>query len=507
MDASTMKETAMNRQQSRRTPRAPAVIAGALLLALAGCEWADPTRVQNPQTTPEDIAAARNPTAAMLPGLRAQFARAVRATVMITEIVSDNYSNQRTGLSTELNDPYDMIPDVGSYNTIGATGLYWNLQELRALSDFTIDTIAPGDATATDEGLAEAHYYRGMAYLMQGENVAAAPAARDEEPLPHTDLLRRAVADLEASLGRSPGGEFAIRARAALARAHRALGESGQAASYANEVLGADPTFVFSQPYSTGELENTPWIYLVSRALKEMQPLPRLDFLDPKYHSRESPIPVAKAEEMNLILAEVALAGGSWQEARGHIADAVALAHTRPTATFDDDDARVNRDLSIRPRDDDMLVRADADSPFRAGLIQSRPGPVTVYTISGTSLNADSVRTQLTTEMEVRHAFWLARQEILFLEGRRMHDLGIRLPMTRREIDAGPHISRDHPAAQPFVPDYVPTAGRMNNFSPDSPYTRRELGEDPFTFEITIEVDMNRRLAEHFDRASPLLRN
>ena len=86
--------------------------------------------------------------------------------------------------------------------------------------------------------------------------------------------------------------------------------------SAADAALGADPGFAFLQEFDASSIDNTAWAFLVSRALQEMQPLPRLDFLDPKYLVRTQGISVAKAEEMHLIKAEAALAGNDLEGAR-----------------------------------------------------------------------------------------------------------------------------------------------------------------------------------------------
>ena len=145
------------------------------------------------------------------------------------------------------------------------------------------------------------------------------------------------------------------------------------------------------------------------------------------------------------------------------------------------------------------MIRADAASPFRAGLVLSRPGGTTQYVLSGTSLDADSVAA-LTDGDELWHAFHLARQEILFLEGRRMSDLGIRLPVMLREVDANSAVTEGGPGAVPVVPAYIPAADFMDLYSPKSPY---DADENLVETEITIQVDMNRVLTEN--RVSPFL--
>ena len=473
-------------------------MAGVLLgvLAASGCDAIDPTGVNNPTTTDEDLAQATNPTEALLPGLRAQFARLINAYV-VAEVVTDNYSIHGTGLIQTLDAPNEITPDIMNATGTSATGVYWNVQELRALANFVIDEIAPNDAGAPPPLVAEAHYYRGMAYLIMGEVFSAVPHEEDGTPQPAEVALGRAVTDLQAATG------FGPQANAALARAYRLQGDRGAAAGAANAVLSADPEYLFAPPYDGGSIANTSVFFLVLRALQEMQPLPRLDFLDPKYTVRDAAIPIAKAEEMHLILAEVALASGDLAGAKSQLASAIRLAGTRGNVSFDDIDERRNADLSLRPRDSEILVRADADSPYRAGLVLDRPGDgLTIPNISGTSLDADSVAA-LSESSDLWHSLWLARQEILFLEGRRLADLGIKLPMMLREIDQNPNISEGGPGTVPVVPGFVPVAPRyaMDVYSPVELYDGDGPDAALLSTMVTIGVDMNRVLVQN--NASP----
>jgi tetratricopeptide (TPR) repeat protein len=480
-------------------------VLGVALGTMPGCDFLDPTRVTNPQTTIEDLGKAARPTAALIPGLRGQFARALGAMVVTSETVSDNYSIQSTGLSKEVDTPELINPSVGLIDGTGTTGLYSNLQELRALADFVLKEVAPEDTTATASERAEALFYRGMALLMQGENFTAVPVEKSGAPIPARDLFTRAAADFNAALREAPSGRFSNASRAALARTYRMLGDAAQARKFATDALASSSSFVFAQDYDQASIDNVAFAFLISRATQEMQPLPRLDFLDPKYLSQSAAIPYLKAEEMHLILAEAALAANDEGTARNRIAQAVALAKTRPMVSFQDNDLRKNQDLTIRPRDVTFLVRAAPDRPFRAGLVLGRPGVVRISPVSNTSLDADSIRT-LTDRTELIHTLFLARQEIQFLEGRRMSDLGIRLPISQREIDASDAIDDASPGTKVVVPGYVPRNGQMDIFTPAAPYTDAKKGENPSTQFITIQVDMNLRLAENFNQASPFLK-
>ncbi len=482
----------------KRLTRA-ATTAAATVLLVSGCDFLDPTDVTNPNTTTDDLANAASPTTALLPGVRAQMARALRAVVQTTALVTDDFEIAFTNVGPELSDPYQLSPDGASYNSTGSIGAYWNTQELRALADFVIDSIAPGDETATDEQIAEALYYRGMAFLLQGENFVAAARVPDQAPTAWDDLLDLAEADFTAAQALAggatlpSGAELSVALNAALARTHRAAGNVAEAETFADAALAADDAFVVNQVYAAGEIENP-----FSTESRTYQPLPRLDFLDPKYTERGSPNAISKAEEMYLILAEIEMAGGNYVDAvarvggdftdgGGYLAEAIRLAGTRPMASFDDDDDRLNPNLTDRPSSSDMLVASAPGEDLRAGLVLDRPGVVSIPAVSGTSLDADSVEA-LTDEEDIRHAFWLARQEILFLEGRRVHDLGIRMPVMQREIDTNPTVSDGDPVTQAVVPDYIPE-GTIDDFSPREPYVEG-------TNEIVIDVDLNRILAQ-----------
>ncbi len=468
----------------------------AMGLGSTACDFLDPTNVENPRTTEEDLAQAEEPTAALLPGLEQQFATALDNVVIIYECVSDNYAIHGTGLDSDWDFPYDITPTI----TNRGEANYSNIQDLNGLAHFVLQDIIPEDETATPEDIAWAHYYQGMAYIFLAENYSAAPVEEDGLPLSDAALLDLAITEMNQAV--SGGGTVTLAANAALARAYRWLGDKTQAAAAANQVLSGDPAFYLGQAYDASSNSNSAASYLVFRALQEMQPLPRLDFLDPKYLTREAEIPYAKAEEMHLILAEIELANGNYTAGKDHLGDAIRLAQSRETVEWIDDDPRNNSDLTVRPRDSQILVRSDADSPYRAGLIQDRNGATTVqHIISGTSLDADSVEALPVGDTNaIWNAFWLARQEILFLEGRRMADLGIRLPMRKREFEQNPNINPGDPGTEVIVPSYIPLSRNMDLYDPASPY---DASGALTTTYVTINYDMNKILTQN--QASPFM--
>lgn len=480
----------------RRPSRALATLALAGVAALAACDFGDPTDVQNPATTIEDLAEASEPTRSLLPGLRAQFARAMAATSVVTSVVSDDYSIHGTGIEKDWDFPADILPTLNN-STGDRTGIYWNIQELRSLASFVIEEVAPDDPDATPAQVATAHFWRGLAAVMLAENFAAAPLEREGPPVPAQQILDRAVADLNQA---RQGGdsETVLAATAVLARAQRLKGNIPEATTAAQQALTADPAFVLEQGYDASTLDNEVWQVMTIRALQEMQPLPRLDFLDPKFHLRTSPIVYAKAEEMYLILAEAAFAQGDFATGRTHLANAIDVASSREKVVFGDDDLRLNADLSIRPRDDEIRIRADANSPFRSGLVLDRLNPVLIPPTSDTSLDPDSIRgIPATNQQALLHALYLARQEIMLAEGRRLADLGIRLPVMQREIDANTTLSLGDPGTTVTMPSYIPPFDQMDLFTPASPYSGEGSDAVLVTDEITIMFDMNRILAQN----------
>jgi hypothetical protein len=473
-----------------------AALAGLVGLSGAGCDFLDPTDIDNPRTTPGDLADAAEPTAALLPGLRLGFASALENLVIDDAVVSDDYSVHGTGLNSDLDYPSRI---VSTY--IGST--YEDLQELRALGDFILEDIVPDDPTATGDQVATAHFYRGAAYLLMAEFFAAVPLEAGGPTVDDSQVLQRAISDLQAA--QQGGDPIGTAASGLLARAYRDAGDVASARAAAQDVLGADAQVVWGVDYDAATQENDPYFFLVQRALQEMQPLPRLDFLDPKYLTRESMIPVVKAEEMHLILAEADMADGAWGAGRGHLVQAIQLARSRGTTSFEDEDPRFNANLSIRPRDAVIEVRADADSPYRSGLVLTRPGFVDAPTISDTSLDPDSIAAIPDTDMDaLLHALYLARQEILLLEARRLVDLGIKLPISFTQIDVNPAIDNGDPGTVVVVPGYIPSGNTMDLYTPTDLYSP----DDPpilVNTQVTITVDMNQVLVANRAPFSPAI--
>jgi hypothetical protein len=465
-------------------------------IAWSGC-YLDPTGVQNPSVTEESLLSnPKGATTTLLNGLRRQFGFALGATIITTDIVSDNVDHVFVTLSPLLDDPRSVSPLDLTINATGSTGCYFNLQRLRALADFGLTQLVPKDPDATAGQIAEIRTYKGMALLMLAENFSRFPLTELGQPVPASVALDSAIAEFNAVRALAPAREQQM--RIALARAYRLKGDKAQARANAQAVnLTTASSSILFAFFTEGILDNDVNIYVFFRASEDLQPLPRLDFLDPKYPFRGSPLQALKPEEAPLILAEIAISDNNLPEAREQMKRAIALALSRPPVRNPvTDDTLINdpdRRRRGRPNNPAFRVRATdnparGDTTARAGLILRRSGsPVPVYNISRTSIrNADIDALPPTDVRAHLRMLYLLRQEIFFLEGRRMSDLGIRLPVMQRQIEGNPNMPPDSPGTKVIVPDYIPPGTELDAFTINAAANL-----------VTIQHDMNFILADN----------
>jgi hypothetical protein len=475
-------EITMKTQQQYTVAMLAVLVFAVIMAGFAGCDLIDPTEVRNPQITEESILGQPGSMRAALQGVRTLFSDVVDNTAYFTDVVSDNYDNWQTFISPNADFPRSIRSDDLTLNGLGS--MYAVAQRTRAHATFAIEQVAPKDPTTTGlaDMVAEVILYRGLTTLIMAENFSYVPLTTGGAPVPASELLNNAVADLTTALNTGP---TAIRTAAqfALARAYRLQGKKAEAAAAAAAALAISTNYVFLATFDAQTNTNAVWTFTVSRNLHDMQPLPRLDFLDPKYTNPTgiSPIPVLKAEEMYLIQAEIAISNNDLATAKARMKDAIALAtgtaNGRTTVQFTDPDPRTNR-----PNADNITVKADPNAPARAGLVKRRSGStVTIKQISNTSVTAADVDA-LVSAQDHLWMLYLLRQEIFFAEGRRMSDLGIRLPMMKREEETNPSIKAGDPGTTVVVPSYIPPNDDMDKFTISGTV-------------VTINIDMNRVLA------------
>ncbi|NIV93142.1 hypothetical protein GWN42_10155 [candidate division KSB1 bacterium] len=451
-------------------------------LFISACDFLDAGDVTNPQTTDQALRDnSKGATTPFLVGVQERFSDSIEDLTIFTDTVSDNYDNTSTFISPQADIPAGIRPDDLTLDGVTGSG-YFETQELRALADFGIKDVFPNDPDATDDQLAELLFFRGMASVLVAENFGGAPIEEDGRVLTPEEHLDLAVADFNESLATSQNGDLATRNYLALARASRLAGDAANAGEAADMALASgESDFVFFAQYDPANNVNRGFTFAVSRGQNDLQPLPRLDFLDPKYIARDANIPALKMEEAHLIKAEVALANGDFSGAVQSLVEAISLSQSRPVIAFADADPRTGRPQS-------GAVQASPSAPAIDDLLIPRNGSqVQVRPISGTSLEPSEVAS-LSDPVEILYTLYLARQEIFFFESRRMSDLGIRLPMQNREIETNPSIKSGDPGTAVFVPSYIPPDDGLDRFSVSGNVT-------------VIEFDMNQVLAEN--RVSP----
>ncbi|MCE1189390.1 MAG: hypothetical protein LWX56_09640 [Ignavibacteria bacterium] len=467
-----------------------------LLLGMAGfnfigCELADPTNVENPAITQEKLFQdATGGAKPLIVGLRFALADAIGRAVTYTEVISDNYQNTSTFLSTLADNPRSITPYEMQLND--PREIYFKMQTLRALADFGLNTILPKDGSATDADKATIYFYKAMSLLLLSENFSAFPIAENGAMVTAKDALALAVENFNKSVQFDSENSLTAQNQLGLARAYRLLGKKSEAVNAANASINAG-NFVFYANYDATNLVNQLSQFTVIRTQFDMKPLPRLDFLDPKCPGQngDDDLPVLKSEEAYLILAEAALAGGNIGEAKIQMKNAVNVVNSRPVRSYLEGNRRKGR-----PNASNILVKADVNAPAVSGLIIKRAAGISndARVVSGTHIT----EAEIDAKNSVKDLFallYLLRQEIFFGEGRRMTDLGIRLPIMGRQMEANPNVHMGDYGTSVIVPSYIPDGKGLDQFDFDS-----------VNGIVTITYDMNAILAENINNVSPFLK-
>lgn len=444
-------------------------LAGAALLStglvvLGGCEALDPTEVVNPTVTEDDFIRTLNAAASWTRGSERQLAATVNQVLMGTEVVSDNLFNNRTLYSKVFD-----IPEIEPTD-FDVTNIQRAIHRLRETATRGLEVVVPADPNASQESVATLHFHRAYASLLAAELFVALPGEAGGPLLTPAEHVQRAVADFEQARSISANATTRNAALLGIARAHYLVGNRGAAVAAAQEVRGTSPLLLRTAIFDPiGGPGNTMQTAIYDSGQNEFQPLPRMDFLFPKYYSRTandiSPVAILKGEEAFLILAEAAISQGDLDGARTILKDLLGVVAQRPVSTINDlNQARGRRGGTwIYPNASNIQIQASPDEEPRAGLVLDRSTPVQVPTVSGTSVSA-AMLDAATTEVALLELLYLMRQEIFVVEGRRMTDLGIRYPVAFDESVTNPNIEASSPALEAILPQWVPMDYGLDRF-------------------------------------------
>ena len=464
------------------------------LIGWAGCDLLDPSNVTNPDTTQDVVLDLPQLAEPWLRGLERQTALAYNDLVTTAELSSDNYDNTNNFYTPD--DDLDYLNDQSS----AVEDLQFSLADLRESAIFGLTTIRERDENTTGAQVAEFHFFQGLAHLLSGMYFKTLPAEDNGPPVTSAAQLQLAVESFDAALAMGAGSEAKVSYHLGKARAYYYLGDVANAVLAADAAIAADAggdyvRFVFFDGANNDAFTvNTMQSAVHDRSTDDLQPLPRLDFLDPKYWEynktgdTEDDIPMFKIEEAYLIKAEAALAGGTVAEARAAMQRTLGVVAGRPLAPLvDASEKRSENNPGSRPASPEWVVRASPDDTFRSGLFRTRgvaDVEIEIPIVSETSVGEAMISAATTVDAALELVY-LMRQEIFIAEGIRMADLGIKWPVHENEAKFNPAVTAED--RQPFIPDYLP-----------SPISRIDAFDlDEATKEVTILINLNRVLVEN----------
>ncbi|QEH43546.1 tetratricopeptide repeat protein [Chitinophaga sp. XS-30] len=438
--------------------------------------------ILNPNVT--DQVYLDNPDAAKswVNGLRRQLALTMNQVVVSTELVSDNYFNNRT-LSSKVFD----IPQI-DYFDLDVNNLQVHIQRLREMADYGLEKVLPADHSATANDSAEIYFSKAFAHLLSGELFVALPGSSTGPVLTPAGHLDIAIENLDKAIGLTTDVNEKDAYILLKARAWYAKGNAANAVQFATAVSGNKTLLRQAKYDGINGVSNDMQTFLFSSVNNEFAPLPRLDFLDPKYYHTglasgdQKPVTIAKAEEAALIIAEAQASANELPAARQTLKDMLTeIVALRPVVMLDDSKETRNGGNRTDYPLTAVQVKFDAqDAPRSNYVLDRKAGNVKAYTVSGTMVTAADIDAA-TDQDAVLYILYRLRQEIFMAEGRRMKDLGIRLPVSQTEQLNNSHVLPEHIKAQ--IPAFIPLNRGMDDFTYD-----KDNGI------VTMAYDMNKVL-------------
>lgn len=455
------------------------------MMGLGACD------VLNPNVTGDVYVDNAGATSSWMNGLRRQLALTMNQVVVSTELVSDNYFNNRT-LSSKVFD----IPQI-DYFDLDVNNMQVQIQTLRTMAEYGLNTVLPKDSSTRDSLVAEAYFSLAFAHLLSGEIFVGLPGTDKGPVLTPTEHLNIALSNLDKAIALQSNATEKTAYTLLKARAYYRLGDAANAAKYAQEVMGTTGLLRQVRYDGANGVSNDMQTYIFSSVNNEFAPLPRLDFLDPKYYhlnliaTDQKPVTIVKAEEAWLILAETQISANSLEAGRTTLKNLLTnVIAQRPTVQLDDSKETRNggnrKDYPLTA----VQVKFDAEDNARDGYVLNRKaGPVTAYTVSGTKVTATDLDAAVTQD-QLLYVLYRMRQEIFMAEGRRMMDLGIRFPVSQTEQLNNSNVKDTDIKAQ--IPSFIPLNRGMDDFTYD---VTNNL--------VTMKYDMNKVLVSN--RTSPYI--
>lgn len=454
----------------------------AACMSLHSCDLLTPDDIINPNVSDDTFLGSANAMQAWVNGTNRSFAEAMGSYCLLMEILSDNYFNNYSRSSQVFDIPRILYTDTD------VADLQRHVGTMREMADYGINTVAAADAATTRSDLFNLHYIKAFSFILGGEYFRGLPDAEGGEIKTWKEYLNTALTVLDSTLEYADTDEDKAFVHTLKARTYYRLGDSEKASAEASASLELSSDFLKQAVFDGTNGVNNP----VQEAIWDtwFQPLPRLDFLDPKYFqlsaTEQRPVNIAKAEENWLILAEASLADQNEAQAKVYMRQLLDLVKSRPVQEGINDqlEERYNGGYKRYPDNSAYKVAASEGEPFREGLVLDRKAPalVSIPYVSGTSVTEEMIGGVSGID-ETLVLLYLMRQEIFFAEGRRVADLGIRLPVCEVEAANTPSAA-DYIEA--LIPPFIPLNYGMDSFTMDDD-----------AMEVTIAYNMNRIIVEN----------
>jgi len=434
----------------------------------------------NPNITDEVYLTTTNVSTTWLAGLKRQMALTMNQVIVNTELVSDNYYNNRT-LSNKVFD----IPQIDNFD-LDVNNIQSAIQRLRESSEYGLTTVINADKTTTAVQKAEMYFINAYSHILSGELFTGLPGAAKGVVLSPAQHYALAITALDQALALQTDASEKLAYTLLKARVYYDMGDAVQARTFATAAM-ANP-FLLKQQAFDGQngAPNDFQTYIFSSTTNEFAPLPRLDFLDPKYYNTttialdQKPVSYIKSEEAYLIVAEVQVSGNDLTGAQTTLKNLLSNVITkRPVVSLSD----VKETRNGGNRTDYPLtavkVQFDKNDIERSGYVLNRKiANINIATVSGTMVTADDINSA-TTQDALLYLVYRMRQEIFISEGRRMTDLGIKFPVSQTEQLNNPNVKPADLVAQ--IPSFIPKNREMDDFT-----------NNTATGVVTMKYDMNK---------------
>ncbi len=428
------------------------ILAFSTLFLVIGCtddfsSVVDFTEVENPNLSEGSVIGQPNSSVIWLSGLERQLSLAINNTLVLAELGSDNYVNTQTFFSQFMDELDIRVTDPNIRNAA------FTVQRLREMAVFGLTQVGPADPEYVATTEAEYHFFYGISLLYSAMYFSALPQEPVGIPISSAQNYRDAIAAFDLAIGLNPLPEYHL----AKARANYYLGNKADAVAAAQQALALDGSFDrFATFDQANGPTNTMEAALFARGtFDDLQPLPTLDFLDPKYSfltaEEDPPVHYLKAEEAHLILAEANISDGNIAAAQDDLRNLLDLVATREVRSIDDSiEGRTENAPGSRPDNAGVAVN------FRGlGLVLDRQaGNVDIPAVSGTSLTEFDVDMMVAGDNAVE-LLYRTRQEVFIAEGIRFVDMGIKLVIDENEILQNDNISMGDPGTVPVIPPFI----------------------------------------------------